>query len=129
LLDGRLAERNRLAAVYTSALSGVPGVRIPSVPEGDRSTFKDYSILIDADGYGLDAQATAELLKREGVETRRYYSPPVHEMRAYRTPGGATADLPVTEESARQVLTLPLWVGMTDAQVRGVAEVIRRAGR
>jgi dTDP-4-amino-4,6-dideoxygalactose transaminase len=125
-LEGRLAERNRLAAAYTSALSGVPGIRIPSVPAGDRSTFKDYSIFIDPDGYGLDAEATAELLRMEGIETRRYYSPPVHAMRAYRAPGGATVDLPATEEAARQVLTLPLWVGMKDAQVAGVAQVIRR---
>ena len=62
-LDERLAERNRLAAAYTAALAGIPGIRIPEVPAGDRSTYKDYSILIDADGYGLDADAVAERLR------------------------------------------------------------------
>jgi dTDP-4-amino-4,6-dideoxygalactose transaminase len=33
--------------------------------------------------------------------------------------------LPVTEWAAERALTLPLWVGMTDAQVAGVTEVIR----
>ncbi len=124
-LDERLAERNRLAAAYTAALAGTPGVRIPEVPAGDTSTYKDYSVLIDADEFGLDADAAAEMLAREGIETRRYYSPPVHAMKAYRVPGGAAGELPVTELAAEQALTLPLWVGMTDAQVEGVAEAIR----
>ena len=47
-------------------------------------------------------------------------------MRAYRVPGHRSDALPVTELAAEQVLTLPLWVGMTDAQVGGVADVIRR---
>ncbi len=123
-LEARLAERNRLAAVYTAALDGIVGIRIPAVPAGDRSTYKDYSVLIDPDGYGLDADTTAARLRDQGVETRRYYSPPVHMMRAYRSPAHASADLAVTEVAAQQVLTLPLWVGMTDAQVRAVADLI-----
>ena len=46
-------------------------------------------------------------------------------MRAYWLPGGAVSQLPVTDLAAQQALTLPLWVGMTDAQVAGVAETIR----
>ena len=45
-------------------------------------------MLVDADGYGLDAAHRGRAaLRREGIETRRYYSPPVHAMRAYRRPG------------------------------------------
>ena len=51
-LDERLEERNRLAVAYTEALAGIPGILVPEVPAGDRSTYKDYSILIDADAFG-----------------------------------------------------------------------------
>ena len=64
-------------------------------------------------------------LAREGIETRRYYSPPVHAMRAYWLPGCAVGQLPVTDLAAQQALTLPLWVGNDPAQVAGVAETIR----
>jgi dTDP-4-amino-4,6-dideoxygalactose transaminase len=126
-LDERLEERNRLAAAYTTALRGIPGLRIPEVPAGDRSTYKDYTVLIDPDGFGLDATAVQEFLKREGVETRRYYSPPVHSMWAYRAAGSTNGALPVTEQASRQVLTLPLWVGLTDAQILLVADAVRRS--
>lgn len=125
-LDERLAERNRLAALYTSALSGIPGIEIPEIAPGDRSTYKDYSVLVDPDGFGLEAATAAELLREARIETRRYYSPPIHLMAAYRTSGDAVGRLPVTDLAARRALTLPLWVGMTDAQVAGVAEAIRR---
>jgi dTDP-4-amino-4,6-dideoxygalactose transaminase len=124
-LEERLDERNRLAAAYTSALVGIPGIRIPEVPSGDRSTYKDYAVLVERDEYGLGAPALAKALEAAGVETRRYYSPPVHAMHAYRTAGAAAGALPVTEWAAERALTLPLWVGMTDAQVAGVTEAIR----
>ena len=121
-LEERLEERNRLAATYTEALSGVPGIRIPEVPAGDRSTYKDYTILVDAEG-GLGADALAAALRLDGIETRRYYAPPVHAMHAYASRGPA-GSLPITDRAAEQALTLPLWVGMTDAQVTGVARAI-----
>ncbi len=125
-LDARLDERNRLAGLYREALADLPGVTMPEVPEGDRSTFKDMTILIDVDGYGMNAAAAAEALRAEGIETRRYYSPPVHRMRAYLNGDGSPRSLPVTDVVAEQVLCLPLWVGMTGADVDGVCEALRR---
>jgi dTDP-4-amino-4,6-dideoxygalactose transaminase len=124
-LDERLRERERLAAAYTQALEGIPGVRIPEVPAGDTSTHKDYCVLIDPNQYGLEAATVAQALGREGIETRRYYSPPVHAMEPYRVLGDAADRLPVTEQAADQILTLPLWVGMSEAQIAKVAETMR----
>ncbi len=76
---------------------------------------------------GLDVEAVARSLAGEGIETRRYYSPPVHMMQAYRVAGATPGALPVTEQAAQQVLTLPLWVGMTDEQIEQVADAIRRS--
>jgi dTDP-4-amino-4,6-dideoxygalactose transaminase len=128
-LRERLSERRRLARVYRSALAGIPGVRIPELLDGDASTHKDFAVLIDAETYGIDATTAGRMLAREGIETRRYYSPPVHTMKAYRGPGGADRDLPVTASAATQALALPLWVGMTDDQVELVALTIKGIGR
>jgi dTDP-4-amino-4,6-dideoxygalactose transaminase len=125
-LEQRLGERNRLAGAYSDALAGLPGIRIPTVPEGDRSTFKDYTILVESTEFGVDADALAFALKSDGIETRRYYSPPVHAMRAYASLRSPSGSWPVSDRAAQRALTLPLWVGMTDAQVRGVAGAIAR---
>jgi dTDP-4-amino-4,6-dideoxygalactose transaminase len=124
-LDERIEQRNELANGYRRALSEVPGISFPSVRPGDISTYKDLTILIDRDAMRLDARTLAEALAAEGVETRRYYAPPVHHTTAYRAVANGIR-LPVTEEAAGRVLTLPLWVGMTIGDVERVAEAIER---
>jgi dTDP-4-amino-4,6-dideoxygalactose transaminase len=125
-LDGRLVERNALAAAYAEALADVPGIAFPQLADGDRSTFKDLTILVDPEAFGLGADALAAALARRGIDTRRYYNPPVHRMRAYAGLG-PHAPLPVTERAAATVLSLPLWTGMGDERVERVADAIRGA--
>lgn len=125
-LDGRIDERNELAGVYREALSDFPGIGFPSVPDGDRSTFKDFTILVDPEGFGLHATALASALEAEGIETKRYYAPPVHRMQAYRGLADTNGGLPETETASDRALTLPLWNGMTAADAKLVGEAIRR---
>jgi dTDP-4-amino-4,6-dideoxygalactose transaminase len=125
-LEANVARRNELAALYREALAEVPGIGFPAVPEGCRSTYKDLTVLVDREAFGLDAAGLAEALRAEGVETRRYYTPPVHLQRAYRGRGSANGRLPVTEEAAARVLTLPMWSEMEDEQVRRVGEAVAR---
>jgi dTDP-4-amino-4,6-dideoxygalactose transaminase len=123
-LEERLERRNSLARAYFAALAELPGISFPQVPEGSRSTFKDFTILVDPDAFGLDAAHLGQALAAEGVETRRYYAPPVHTMRAYRYLNGRNGHLPVTEQISARVLTLPLWSDMTESPLLRVAEAI-----
>jgi dTDP-4-amino-4,6-dideoxygalactose transaminase len=125
-LEERIGRRNQLAERYRKALGDLPGVDFPTVAEGDRSTYKDFTILIDADRFGTEAASVAKALAAEGVQTRRYYAPPVHRQRAYRWVGPANGALPETDRAAARVLTLPLWTGMTDEQVDGVGQAMAR---
>jgi dTDP-4-amino-4,6-dideoxygalactose transaminase len=123
-IESRVEARNHIADLYHMALSEVPGLTFPQVRSGDRSTYKDFTVLIEPEEFGAEAAWAAIALRAEGIETRRYYSPPVHATRAYRYL--ARGDLPVTESAAARVLTLPLWMGMTEIQVGRVAEALRR---
>lgn len=128
-LEERIARRNVLAAWYREALAALPGLSFPEVREGDRSTYKDFTVLVDPQAFGVDAETLGGALAAEGIETRRYYAPPVHAMRAYRFAGRVNGDLPVTELVSGRVLTLPLWEGMVEDHVWRVAEAIRRVRR
>jgi dTDP-4-amino-4,6-dideoxygalactose transaminase len=129
-LEERIGRRNQLAERYRKVLGHLPGIDFPAVAEGDRSTYKDFTILVEAEQFGMDAAALAKALAAEGVQTRRYYAPPVHRQRAYRWVGPANGALPQTDWAAARVLTLPLWTPMADEQVDGVgAAIARLAGR
>jgi dTDP-4-amino-4,6-dideoxygalactose transaminase len=125
-LEERIARRNQLAERYRKALDEVAGIDFPAVDEGDRSTYKDFTVLVDEERFGMDATALAAALAAEGVQTRRYYSPPVHRQRAYRTVGLSNGALPVTDAAAARVLTLPLWTGMDDELVDRVGVAVAR---
>jgi dTDP-4-amino-4,6-dideoxygalactose transaminase len=130
-LDDRIEQRNELANHYRRFLGELPGIRFPFVRDVDRSTYKDLTIVVDPVEFGVDATELGDLLAAEGIETRRYYAPPVHEMHAYRflAGGKVASQLPVTDEISSRVLSLPLWSGMTEVQVRRVAEVLERIQR
>jgi dTDP-4-amino-4,6-dideoxygalactose transaminase len=127
-LEDRVLYRNALAARYRERLGQVPGIGFAGVREGDRSTFKDFTITVEADDFGIDASGLAGGLEAVGVQTRRYYDPPVHAMRAYRSLG-VRGRLPVTETFAPKVLSLPMWSEMPRGAVDRVADSIERIHR
>jgi dTDP-4-amino-4,6-dideoxygalactose transaminase len=128
-LDERVERRNQIAARYRERLARVPGIGFPAVHVGDRSTYKDFTVLVDPVDFGLTATELGDELRSAGIETRHYYAPPVHQMQAYRSTTIPGSDLLYTEEAAARVISLPMWSDLSDAQIDRVAETIRRASR
>jgi dTDP-4-amino-4,6-dideoxygalactose transaminase len=128
-LDDRIDRRNELAEAYVESFADVPGVSFPSIEDGDRSTFKDLTVFVEADDFGLNADELSSTLGALGIETRRYYSPPVHEMEAYRGTKNGSGDLTVTQWAARRVLSLPMWSEMSVDVPSRVASAVRRIRR
>lgn len=128
-LDRRVDWRNDLADRYREELSGIPGIGFPVVQEGDRCTYKDFTILVDAEEFGLDPEGLGDALAAVGIETRRYYSPPVHAMQAYRFLATRAGSLAITECAASRALSLPMWSEMGPDVVSRVAEAIASVRR
>jgi dTDP-4-amino-4,6-dideoxygalactose transaminase len=125
-LDERIEQRNALASAYKAALRAIPGISFPAIRDGDRSTFKDFTILVDPETFGCDAERLGRALAEDGIDTRRYYAPPVHQMRAYRMLNGGSGKLETTKAIAGKVLTLPLWIDMSDETPGRVAGAVER---
>jgi dTDP-4-amino-4,6-dideoxygalactose transaminase len=64
-------------------------------------------------------------LKERGIGTLIHYPVPVHLQPAYRGRLGDSGSLPETERAAREILSLPLFPELTEAEVRQVTEAIR----
>ena len=125
-LDQRLEERNDLARAYREAIGRTFGIGFPLVRSGDRSTYKDMTVLVHPEITGLNADDLSLALRAVGIETRRYYDPPVHRMRSYRFLRGASQALPVTDFAAGRALSLPLWTGMGSNEIERIASVVGR---
>ena len=123
-VDERVAHRTELAKQFQSATSHLPGLRFPAVDPADTSTYKDLTLIVENEQFGLDAAALARALKAEGIDSRRYFYPPVHRQQAYaQVP---QRPVPVTDVVATQVLTVPLWSHMTEDVVLRVADAVVR---
>jgi dTDP-4-amino-4,6-dideoxygalactose transaminase len=122
--DDNLARRQELADRYREALAGVPGVRTQVLAAGDTSTWKDLTIIVDADAYGVPRDRLRAALAAEGIDSRCYFDPPVHRQTSHRTAGPGAPDLPRTDRLAASVISLPIWPALSDAAVDRVAGVI-----
>lgn len=122
-LESRVENRNKIAAEYIKSLSAVPGIGFQHIPSGDRSSYKDFTVLIDS-AFGASRDAVVAALHREGVPTRPYYSPPMHRQTAYADL--APLELPVTESLAAQVISLPMYSHLSLDDVQGVGRAMAK---
>ncbi|WP_410602528.1 DegT/DnrJ/EryC1/StrS family aminotransferase [Amycolatopsis sp. lyj-90] len=116
--------RRSLAERYRSRLDGLPGLEFQTIPEGAATSYKDLGIRVDATRFGMTRDELAERLAQENVSTRKYFSPALHQQTAYRDVP-AVAELPVTEELASSMITLPLYSHMPAGVVDEICDLIR----
>jgi dTDP-4-amino-4,6-dideoxygalactose transaminase len=120
-IDAKLARRRELGRRYSRHIDEIPGLRSQAIDDGDEVTYKAYSIVVEPE-YGVERDVLIDALQAEGIETRRYFWPAVHEQRPYASSG--TAELPVSSDLASRVVTLPIWPAMSDADVDTIADVL-----
>ena len=119
-LDAHNARRQSIAAAYDTALRGT-GLMPPARRDGSSHVFHLYVVRTP------DRAALQARLRAAGIGTGVHYPSPVHLQPAYRErialgPSGCRA----TEVAAHQVLSLPMYPELTDAQVALVCEALRQ---
>jgi dTDP-4-amino-4,6-dideoxygalactose transaminase len=100
IFSDEIDQRNRIARRYNDALADV--AIVPTVRSDCVSIFAQYTIRVAA----RDRLAAA--LKAEGIPIAIHYAKPLHQQRAYGDFPRAPDGLPVTEQAAREVISLPM---------------------
>lgn len=123
-LDDYNEKRRANAAIYTEAFSAMEGVTPPAVPEGYEHVYHQYTIRVH-DG---KRDMLFDALGEANVGRAIYYMVPLHRQPAYM---GAydSVSLPVSEEAAKEVLSLPIFPELTDAELNFVIETVENALR
>ncbi len=125
-LDRHIDARTALVDRFAASVAGLAGLRVVRPAGGDRSTFKDLTIVVDSPAFGLGATELQQALAADGIDSRRYYAPPIHRQAAYSEGWADRRSLPVTDALANQVLSPPLWSHTSNDQVDKVAAAILR---
>lgn len=111
-------ERRSVAALYGELLAGVGDIVLPSVAPDSEPVWHLYVVRTD------DPAALAVHLRKRGIQTGRHYPEPPHLSRAYAHLGHPRGSFPVTERLAGELLSLPIFPAMQQAQVETVCTAV-----
>jgi dTDP-4-amino-4,6-dideoxygalactose transaminase len=114
-LDEWNERRRQLAAFYLERLAGADVV-LPVEAEGTKHCWHLFVVLVE------DREAFRGRLLEHGVETLVHYPEPIHKQAAYaHLP---RVEVPVAERLCEQVVSLPLYPELTDAEAEQVVKAV-----
>lgn len=120
-MPGSLARRRTLARQYAGELTS-EALRRPAEPEGRRHAWHLYPVRVLEGGAG-GRERVFRGLRARGIGVNVHYAP-VHLHSYYRSLGYAEGLCPIAETASRQLLSLPMWHGLSDSdQERVISEL------
>ncbi len=124
-----LARRRRLARLYLRALADVEEIRLPTVRDHDEHAWHLFIVRFRREKLSKTRNEIAHLLRQENIGVGfHFYGMHLHAY--YRdTLGFKPEDLPEATDASHEVLSLPLYPGMTDQNVNEVAGALKKVLR
>lgn len=113
-LDADNAKRRALAAVYREALAGFAG--LPTERPGVEHVYHLFVAALP------DRDAVKAALHERGIGTMIHFPMPIHLQPAYKGRVPVRGSMAITEAAARQVLSLPMFPELPEADARRAAK-------
>ena len=125
-LEANLARRREIAARYAAAFRNLPSVVVPSVRPNVSPAWHLYPIRLSPSRLRADRGSIFRALRAENIGVNVHYIP-VHLHPYYRERFGYQGgEYPVAEAAYEQLISLPMFHGMTDRDVEDVIVAVRR---
>jgi len=116
--EGRRAKAQRYRELFAEFNLSDAVAAPAEAPAAYHHVYNQFSIRCS------DRDALRDSLRDAGIPTEVYYPIPLHLQPAFSYLGYAPGDFPESERASREVLALPVFPEMTEAQQRSVAEAI-----
>ena len=118
--------RQEIARLYDAAFADLPAVRPLGVQPGVSHAYHLYVIRLDLEKLTVDRGVVFQALRAEGIGVNVHYVP-VHLHPFYREKFGMEPGLcPVAEAAYAEILSLPVFPTMTDADARDVVMAVAK---
>ncbi|MBK8230118.1 MAG: DegT/DnrJ/EryC1/StrS family aminotransferase [Candidatus Eisenbacteria bacterium] len=114
-------ERRRAARLYDERLRSVAGVSIQKPASWAEPVYHLYVIRV------AERDRVLAGLREQGIDAGIHYPVPLHLQPAYRYLGIPEGSLPETERAGREVLSLPIYPEITEAQIDTVVAALKKA--
>ncbi|MEB3311322.1 MAG: DegT/DnrJ/EryC1/StrS family aminotransferase [Snowella sp.] len=127
-LDEWNQQRREAASRYTELLAPIPGLILPLEITGGEHVWNQYTIRIQNDALNpTKRDRVREKLQELGVISMVYYPIPLHRQSVYQHLGYPQGSLPQTESIALEVLSLPMFPGITLEEQEQIVYALKEA--
>ena len=124
-LAGWIKRRQQIAAQYDNAFASVAGITPLLTRPGISHGYHLYVIRVDEQCFGKSRDELFRLLREKGIGVNVHYLP-LNLHRFYRENFAAHAgQCPVAEQVFTELLSLPIYPGMSDDQIREVIAAVK----
>jgi len=117
-LDGWNQDRRRAADLYSQLLAPFTEISCPKVPDGCEPIWHLYVIRHQ------QRDDLRQYLQEQGIQTGLHYPKPLHLQPAYEYLGLGEGSFPETEAATREILSLPMFPFITEAEIETVVKAI-----
>jgi len=112
-------KRSKNAEQYNTLFHGWENIVPPFEPQWSRAVYHLYIIRSG------NRSALQEYLSSKNIQSGLHYPVPLHLQKAYEGLGYTEGDFPITEKAAEEILSLPMFPGLTMEQQRAVADNVK----
>jgi dTDP-4-amino-4,6-dideoxygalactose transaminase len=120
-LESGNSRRRAHALQYNQALEEIEEIVTPYEALYSRHVYHVYAIRVE------ERDEIISFLNERGIQCGVHYPVPIHLQTAYQALGYKTGSLPVSERIASELISLPMFPELTEAQIAAVALGLRGA--
>jgi perosamine synthetase len=125
-LEANLTHRRQIATRYSAAFAEIPGIMPPHVRTEVNPAWHLYPIRLDLKKLSANRAEAFRALRAENIGVNVHYIP-VHQHPYYRERFGfQDGECPVAEVAYEQLISLPMFHGMTDEDIEDVVHAVQK---
>ncbi len=125
-IEGERDKRRKIIETYRTLLKDIDGVHLNHADPGVKSSCQYFVVRIDKKGFGRSRDEVYDKFKEYNVFTRKYFYPLCSNYTCYRQlPSSAPDNLPVAHAVVQEVLSMPLYGGLSLDDVERICAILK----
>ena len=128
-LDFWNQQRQKAADYYQELLSAVDSIKLPHAIAQGNCVWNQYTICVtqqlSSNSQRSRRDEVKEYLQQQGIISMIYYPIPLQLQPVYQNLGYKKGQLPIVEQAASEVLSLPMFPGISEAEQEQVAYALK----
>ena len=122
-VDEEIEKRKQAYNQYVQRLSDVDGIYIYHIPDNLKLNYAYFPVRISKNVFGKSRDEITDILLENEIAPRKYFYPLTSDFSIIRSKYQIN-ETPVAKKVAEEILTLPLYAGLTIDEVNHICDII-----